>query len=107
MTGDFHVNSREPRFSNFIVGGIIFRNISWMLIDSVVLHQRYSIMAAFYGRAYAFTNDGIWITILYGTYIHTSAHGGKRIGTHNGAISGTCSSKKLFRVRRSDGASSE
>jgi len=63
-----------------------------MPIDSVVLHQRYSVMAAFYGRAYASASDHQYLDnyIIRHILVRRKAH------RHNGAISGTCSSKKLF-----------
>lgn len=93
---------REPRFSNFIVGGIIFHNISWTLIDSVVLHHRYSTMAAFCERAYALASDRYLDNYII-RHIYMERRMERKAHRHNGAISGTCSSKKLFRARRSDG----
>lgn len=77
---------------NSIVGGVIFPGR-----DSVVLHQRYSVMAIFYGRSYASASDDclyLDVTILYCMYIFFDAE--KSASRYNGAISGTCSSKKLF-----------
>lgn len=51
----------------------VYRGVSWIPIDSGVLHRRYPIMAALRGGQETVcieTAPGIWITILYGVYLY-------------------------------------